>query len=294
MSIETMTAPPTHRQQYLQPENQERLIERQLNISHQSNMSSYQSSYSEQQSIYSSSSQPNVHHTSTSDSAANLSNITSASLANLCKGVEQNLSQISKNGPYGDIPPPSSSAGGHGESQPPPMSSGSQGPSVNNTYVNAHMSIGQLNIQNVTANQNYQGPGMPRHMQQNVDVSMNNFNGSMMPQHPPEPIYKPPQSVAAPAVSIQNKGRNTISYLPVTQPSLPSSHEPAIPPKASFDFMSSDRYPSPSAGFYPPDGGPGGPIMGPQISPHSRHPGPMYGGPPTQGRSSIISSSSVY
>lgn len=272
MSVESITTPPSHRQQYLQPENQERIIERQLNISHQTSMG-YQS-YSEQQMLYSSASQGPGSVSSSQESSSNLNNITSASLANLAKGVEENISQISQKTPqqtpgvFPDNASASSNAMPNSDlpnSQANPTAASQQVPSVNNTYVNAHMSIGQVNIQNVTANQSYQGPGMPAHMQQNVDVRMNNFNGGMMSQS--EPMYKPPQA-AAPAVSIQSKGRNTIQYLPVSQSSLPPSHEPLIPPKQGYDF-GPERYPSPSHNYFPD-----GPVIGPQ--PPTRHPAPMY------------------
>lgn len=270
MSVESITAPPSHRQQYLQPENQERIIERQLNISHQTSMG-YQS-YSEQQTLYSNASHGPISVSSSHESSSNLNSITSASLANLAKGVEENISQISQKTPqqpgsFTDNPTVSSNSMPNTDkpsSQANPTSSSQHMPSVNNTYVNTHMSIGQVNIQNVTANQSYQGPGMPNHMQQNVDVRMNNYNGGMMPQ--PDPMYKPPQ--AAPAVSIQNKGRNTIQYLPVSQPSLPPTHEPVIPSKQTFEF-GSDRYPSPSQSYFPDM-----PAMCSQ--PSSRHTGHIY------------------
>lgn len=295
MSVESMTAPPTHRQQYGQPENQERVIERQLNLTHQTNSAGSIPNFptdpqlqQQQQSIFSSCSQTTVSQTTSLDSSNSLNNITSASLANLKKGMEQNLSQMSQNmnqsRPFADIPVTSSASSEQSTNKPPPSSTSQHAPSVNNTYVNAHMSIGQVNIQNVTASQTYQGPsGGGRPMQQNLDVTMNNFNSGMVPpQSQPDPMYKPsPQqqpTAPSPAVSIQNKGRNTIQYLPVSQPSLPSSHEPAIPTKATFDFLP-DRFPSPSPNFYPPDNGM---IGGPQPPPQSRHPsapGGMYSGP---------------
>lgn len=299
MSVESITAPPSQRQQYLQPQNQERVIERQLNVCHQS-MSSQ--SFSEQQSMYSSTSTTSLqqHHTSQpansvapgGDNSSNtLTNITSASLANLAKDVELNISEMSQKmshgGPFADMQSAANPTNSEQNADQPNNSNSNiptstsqsqQQPSVNNTYVNAHLSIGQVNVQNVTANQSYQGPGGMHNMQQNVDVSMNNFSGAMPGGPQPDPMYKPPQPApAAPAVSIQNKGRNTIQYLPVSQPSIAPSHDPVIPPKQSLDFMgmnSTERFPSPSpAGFMPPEN----PHMG-GMAPHMRAPSSMYGG----------------
>lgn len=292
-----MTAPPSQRQQYLQPENQERVIERQINVSHQS-MSSQ--SYTQHQAMYSSASTTNIQQSTSShqpahrgqvahDSAGSntLTNITSASLANLAKDMEQNISEMSQKmsqgGPFAEMHPHPNSAN---TTDAPPLeqpnsipssSSQQQQPSVNNTFVNAHMSIGQVNIQNVTANQTYQGPGMHGHMQQNVDVSMNNFSGAMPGGPQPDPMYKPPQQApAAPAVSIQNKGRNTIQYLPVSQPSIAPSHDPVLPPKPSFDFMNSERFPSPSPAFMPGEN-PHMPMPS-SMAHHQRPPSSMYSG----------------
>ena len=311
MSVESITAPPSQRQQYLQPENQERVIERQLNVCHQS-MSSQ--SFSEQQTMYSSSSTTSLqqqHNTSqqpahsapsaggpdSCSSSNTLTNITSASLANLAKDMEQNISEMSQKmsqgGPFADMQSAANPANSDSNTDQPNNNSSSniptsssqnqqqQQPSVNNTYVNAHLSIGQVNVQNVTANQSYQGPGM-HGMQQNVDVSMNSFPGAMPGGPQPDPMYKPPQPApAAPAVSIQNKGRNTIQYLPVSQPSIAPSHDPVIPPKQSFDFMgpsATERFPSPSPaapGFMPGEN----PHIG-SMAPHMRTPSSMYGGAP--------------
>lgn len=277
-----MTVPPTQQQQYLQSENQERTIERQLNVGHQS-----KEPCSEPSAPYNPGA-PTLPTTcpnalkSTPDTSLN--NITSASLANLAKGMEQNISEMSQNmtqgGPYGDVQP---GATVDNTTEQPcsvgmptsmPSTTNQQQPSVNNTFVNAHMSIGQVNIQNVTANQSYRGPGMPGQMQQHLDVSMNNFAGSMPPgpQAPQtDPMYKPTQP-PAPAVSIQNKGRNTIQYHPVSQPSIAPSRDSAVPPKQTFDFMPAERFPSPTPNFLPGEN-PHLPLAVPQ-----RHPGPMYSG----------------
>lgn len=294
MSVESMTVPPSQQQQYLQPENQERVIERQLNVSHQSSMASQLCSADQrQQSMYSTA---NSHaHAFTSSGDGALTNITSASLANLAKGVEQNLSEMSQKmtqgGPYSDMQGGSNldtSAEQMNSGSVPPTSASAnppQQPSVNNTFVNAHMSIGQVNIQNVTANQTYQGPGMHGQMQQHVDVSMTNFPPGMPPGGPqPDPMYKPPQP-AAPAVSIQNKGRNTIQYLPVSQPSIAPSHDPALPAKQPFEFMPFDRFPSPTPNVVPGDH----PHAGvPPGAPHHRYPASMYGGHMPQQNPGII------
>lgn len=272
-----MTVPPSQQQQYLQPENQERVIERQLNVGHQAKLPN-QPCIDKSSPAYGNTAVSSAASVSTTDSS--LTNITSASIANLAKGMEQNISEMSQKmtqgGPFGGMQPTShsdtTSEQPAGMSLPSPASSSTQQPRVNNTFVNAHMSIGQVNIQNVTANQSYQGPGMHGQMQQHVDVSMNNFAGGVPHGPQPDPMYKPAQP-SAPAVSIQNKGRNTIQYLPVSQPSIAPSHEPVMPHKQNFDFMPTERFPSPTPNFLP---GEAPQQMPPASAP--RHPSAMYGG----------------
>ena len=123
-----------------------------------------------------------------------MSNITSASLANLAKGVEHLSNQMQQNmmqgGPFHNIqiqgqmsdvdgnPPqgngPPTPTGGMpqpGTPQPPHSQNQNQPPSVNNTYVNANLSIQQLNIQSVNQPG---GPGNPsmQIQQMSNDMSM--------------------------------------------------------------------------------------------------------------------------
>jgi len=180
-SPDSILAPPSHPQQYDSQEYKERPI----NLLPNSTINPPQTDH-----------RPNFSH-------SNTENITSSSLANLAKGVEENLSnmhqQMTPSGPYGDIP--HSKANG-------PRSESESTPSVNNTYVNTHMSIGQVNIQNVTASQHSHGDGV--NMQQNVDVNMSNFNSSQTQGYngTSQASFNP-TSNTGPSVRIQNKGPNT-------------------------------------------------------------------------------------
>ena len=131
-------------------------------------------------------------HNTPSTKSSSMSNITSASLANLAKGVEHLSNQMQQNmmqgGPFHSIQMQGQQAG----SQNNPQNSASvttsvetssqSAPSVNNTYVNATMSIQQLNIQSVN---NPHGPGYNPTMsvqqmnmeQQQQMAAMNNSGG---------------------------------------------------------------------------------------------------------------------
>lgn len=186
--------------------------------------------------------------------SSSITNITSASLANLAKGVEHNISQMQQSmmegGPFRDLqqqpggPTPNASSG-----QGPPTSQShstqnggapnTSQPSVNNTFVNAHMSIGQVNIQNVNASQqqhgNFDANGHPTGMQQDVNVTMNTAN--MGARFPDDPNFTGPRtSSTGKAVK-----PNTIQYHP---PQALPSNESIVPPKQGFDYMP-ERFPSP-------------------------------------------------
>ncbi len=141
---------------------------------------------------------------STAPSSKNsMSNITSANLANLAKGVELLSNQMQQNmmqgGPFHNIqiqgqmsdvdgnptqangpPTPTGALPQPGTPQPPPPQHQNQPPSVNNTFVNANLSIQQLNIQSVNQPG---GPGNPsmQVQQMNNEVSMGGPSPGGMP-----------------------------------------------------------------------------------------------------------------
>lgn len=263
--MESMTAPPSQ-QYYSQFENQELTIIKQRNSSFQEGIPSGDMTQ------FPPVSGPNVRQPINPNSpmasrSSSITNITSASLANLAKGVEQNINQMQQTmmegGPFRDLqqqqqqpgaqplPGPNAPHMGMPQGGPNsvPSSSGapSSQPSVNNTFVNAHMSIAQVNIQNVNASQQHAGydsHGQPTQMQQNVDVTMNTGNMSANSQRfNDEPNFNP-QNRASNSVKVQPKGASTLQYVPMSQPALPSGNESILPPKQSYDFMN-ERFPSP-------------------------------------------------
>lgn len=269
-----MPTPPPQKQYYSQFENQELTIIKQPNTAYQSPDAGDPNQFPSQ------AGRPPVTPGSPMNSRANITNITSAPLANLVKGVEQMQQTMVEGGPFREIqqqsgqqqpgqpgmpstplggaPPPSSTSAGQPTSGPnsiPSTSAGPQSsqPSVNNTFVNAHMSIGQVNIQNVNASQQHAGfdsAGRPTQMQQNVDVTMN--TGNMAPntprfagEEPNFPTPNPPTTNAS--VKVQAKGPNTIQYLPVShQASLPPANEPIVPPKQQpYEFPRNEPFAAP-------------------------------------------------
>lgn len=209
-----MTTPPSV-QYYTQFENQELTITKQRNTCYQeSSDSSARSNIN-----------PNSPLTTRSSS---ISNITSASLANLAKGVEQNINQMQQSmmegGPFREIQ----------QAQAPQQTtaSSSQANQVNNTYVNAHMSIAQVNIHNVNSSQQMASfEGQNRQLTSQQSVEGGNRNG--------EENYGPNSQ---PSVKVQAKGAGTLQYLPVSH----TKSEPAIPQKQpSFDYNIPDQYNSP-------------------------------------------------
>ncbi len=160
-------------------------------------------------------------------SKSSLTNITSASLANLAKGVEHLSNQMQQNmlqgGPFHNIQiqgqmsdiegggpgaglgkeptngPLSPSAGALAQPGTPQQSSSqvppNQQPSVNNTYVNANLSIQQLNIQSV----NQPGPGANPQMQiqqmsneMNLPPGANGPMGASMSQQQSQMMFNGP------------------------------------------------------------------------------------------------------
>ncbi len=161
-------------------------------------------------------------------SKSSLTNITSASLANLAKGVEHLSNQMQQNmlqgGPFHNIqiqgqmsdiegggpgaglgkeptngPLSPSAAGALAQPGTPQQSSSqvppNQQPSVNNTYVNANLSIQQLNIQSV----NQPGPGANPQMQiqqmsneMNLPPGANGPMGASMSQQQSQMMFNGP------------------------------------------------------------------------------------------------------
>ena len=174
---------------------------------------------------------------SAANNKAAINNITSASLANLAKGVEHLSHQMQQDmmqgGPFhniqiqgqmseienGAVPSP----GGPGSQQPatpgqqqlpPDSSSGntSQGqpPHVNNTYVNANLSIQQLNIQSI--NQSGNGPNVA-----NPTMQTQQMNNEGMPGMPPQG----PMSSSGPMTP-----QSPFSMDPMTQNMAPGMGQP--------------------------------------------------------------------
>lgn len=267
-ALESMATPPSQKQYYSQFENQELTIIKQPNTAYQSTDAADNDPFSTQPG------RPTGNPGSPMNPRSNITNITSASLANLAKGVEQIQQTMVEGGPFRDLqqqagqplpgqqgmapgPNPMSTAGNQpsGGSNSIPTSSGgpqSNQPSVNNTFVNAHMSIGQVNIQNVNATQQHAGfdsSGRPTHMQQNVDVTMNTGNmtpgtGRFPADEPNFPNPNPPTSKTS--VKVQAKGQNTLQYLPVSQhAALPPANDPIIPKQQPFDSFRGEQFAAP-------------------------------------------------
>lgn len=253
--IESMATPPPQKQCYSQFENQELTIVKQPNAA-------YQGPDVGETNQYSLHSRQNINPCSPLNSrSSNMNNITSASLANLAKGVEQIQQNLVEGGPFKDIQQsgqhgnqavmvpsgtPMSSAAGmlpNAAGSIPSSCSGSQ-PSVNNTFVNAHMSIGQVNIQNVDANQQhstFDSQGRPTQMQQNVDVTMNigGMPGNAPRFNPEDSNYNNANQVPNAAVKVQAKGANTLQYLPVSQQAaIAPPNDPIIRKQSTFEHMS--------------------------------------------------------
>ena len=133
-------------------------------------------------------------HTPTSKSS--MSNITSSSLADLAKGVEHLSNQMQQNmmqgGPFHSIQMQGQQGQGATCSGSVSQSNNSvvctktsdissqtqTTPSVNNTYVNATMSIQQLNIQSVNA------PGGPQNYNPSMQIQQMNMDQNNMPSGP--------------------------------------------------------------------------------------------------------------
>ena len=215
-----------------------------------------------------------------------LSNITSSSLANLAKGVENLSNQMQQNmmqgGPFHNIQvqgQPNDTNTSQSSSTPPAVSSGtvnmpfssshsshSQTPSVNNTFVNATMSIQQLNIQNVGNNGFPGGAGGPGGGGASMQVQQ--MNHETLGGQPGMPPPGGPNGVPSTSMSMSQ-----MSQMQQTQGMMggplgpdPMMHGPRM--------GNPRRFPSPMGGQLPGANLPQGP-MG--------HSGPMPGGPVPQG-----------
>ncbi|XP_067938296.1 uncharacterized protein [Watersipora subatra] len=268
--LESMATPPAQKQYYTQFENKELRIIKQPNTAYQSPDSTESNQFGAQSGRHPGPGSPMNSH-------SNLK-ITSSTLANLAKGVEQIQQNMVEGGPFRDLqqqpgpqpgqqpaqqpgvtpaiasgPVPMSSSANQSSAGPNaiPATSGSAQPSVNNTFVNAHMSIGQVNIQNVNASQQHAGfdsAGRPTQMQQNVDVTMN--TGGMTSGAPhfssEEPNFPPTNPSTTNSVKVQAKGGNTLQYLPVSHPAaLPPANEPVVQKPQSFDFGRNESFATP-------------------------------------------------
>lgn len=279
-----MTAPPAQKQYYSQFENQELTIIKQTNTAYQGAEATDPTRFP---AIPTHATMPMTPGSPMNSRSSNITNITSASLANLAKGVEQMQQTMIEGGPFRDLqqqtgqplpgqpgmvpgppgpgsgPSPMSTSAGLPSGAPNSIPSSNGGPqagqpSVNNTFVNAHMSIGQVNIQNVNASQQHAGTGFdsqgrPTQMQQNVDVTMNT-GGGIAPTTPRFSTEEPsftnnnPTSNTNPSVKVQAKGPNTLQYLPVSQhAALPPANDPIIHKQTPYDFGRGEPFPTPLA-----------------------------------------------
>lgn len=281
-SLESMPTPPPQKQYYSQFENQELTIVKQPNAAYQGPPDDGNPNMYPALPSHTTGRQPMTPGSPMNVRSGSITNITSSSLVHLQKGVEQIQQSMQEGGPFRELSQQPGQPGHPGQpGQPgmmpplngqPPMSSSAQGippggpnsapssnsgpqstqPSVNNTYVNAHMSIGQVNIQNVNASQQHAGfdsQGRPVQMQQNLDVTMNtgNMPPGSQPNFPPDHSFSNSnqQTGTNPSVKVQAKGPNTLQYLPVSQQqALPPANDPIIPkPQPDFVGPRGDPFP---------------------------------------------------
>ncbi|XP_055343242.1 LOW QUALITY PROTEIN: trithorax group protein osa-like [Paramacrobiotus metropolitanus] len=127
---------------------------------------------------------------------------------------------------------------GHPHIRPPPQT-------VNNTYINAHMTIEQLNIQNPSydntqyshsqtqSSMTYAGPGMePVQMARGVSqVQMSHSQQQQQQQRPMTEMAYPVSYEGQPQIAIRPNAPNTIQYLP-SRP--PAPRPPRAPPNLDF------------------------------------------------------------
>ena len=278
-----MPTPPPQKQFYGPFENQELTIVKQPNAAYQGPPDGIDPSIYPAVPSHAAGRQPMTPGSPMARSSSINNNITSSSLVHLAKGVEQIQQTMVEGGPFRELSqqPPGGQPGQPGmlppnNGQAPPMSSApgmapgapnaipssnsgpqSSQPSENNIFVNAHMTISQVNIQNVNASQQRTGfdsQGRPTQMQQNVDVTMNTGNvpppGGPSQRFPDDPNFNPNQQPGTnPSVKVQAKGPNTLQYLPVSQQAaLPPANDPIIPKptQPSIDYGNrGDPFPQP-------------------------------------------------
>lgn len=171
----------------------------------------------------------------TPSNKSSLSNITSSSLADLAKGVEHLSNQMQQNmmqgGPFHSIQMQGQQATSNtSTSQSSTISSVSTAemssqtnttPSVNNTYVNATMSIQQLNIQSVNAGpggQNYPNPQMS--VQQMNMEQMGMSVSASGPGHPSMPPSSVSMSQGQAMMGNPNMGQGDLNKMQQQQASV--------------------------------------------------------------------------
>ena len=200
--------------------------------------------------------------------SSTMSNITSASLANLAKGVENISNQMKQDmrhgGPFHNIqlpqqvsdapdaragppqpgpnaPRPPSNQGpvppGHPQANMPPGAGLGGHPQVNNTFVNANVSIGQLNIQSGAH------PG----------VNNNTYNASMQVQQMSAELQQQP-GPNGPHQTVTSMSQQQMSHHMTSQhssgpmqPPTPHGNDPMMPPQ----FVGAGRKTPLSAGVPP-------------------------------------------
>ena len=198
--------------------------------------------------------------------SSTMSNITSASLANLAKGVEHLSNQMQQSmvqgGPFHNIqlqqqmpelqdgrPPPNSqppnaprppsNQGPHPQANMPPGGH----PQVNNTFVNANVSIGQVNIQSGGGHH----PGVNNNTY-NASMQVQQMSTELQQQHQQHGPNGPQQSVTSMSqqqMSHQMTSQHSSGHNAPMQP--PHSNEPMIPTQ----FAGAGRKTPHSAGIPP-------------------------------------------
>ena len=231
--------------------------------------------------------------TTTGGGKNSYSNITSASLANLAKGVEHLSNQMQQNmmqgGPFHNIqiqgqmsdisspgPHPAPHHGMESAAVAPPHMSTQSQPSVNNTFVNATMSIQQLNIQSVNQGAGGGGcnPSMP--VQQMTAGGAPPDTAASMTQHqhaPPHHHHPHPASSAPSGVGGMN---HTVTHTSMSQTQSMMHASMSDPGAMNSKYMNTNMAPHPEHHKFMNSSG--GPSPGGPMPPHAV-PGPRFNGP---------------
>ncbi|XP_060068266.1 trithorax group protein osa-like [Ylistrum balloti] len=227
--------------------------------------------------------------------ASSMSNITSASLANLAKGVEHLSNQMQQNmmqgGPFHSIQMQGQQVGCSASSQStsnqPSVSTTSEmssqtqtTPSVNNTYVNATMSIQQLNIQSVGP---HSGPNYNPNMQvQQMNMEQQQMQGMPGPPNGPGPNSSG-MSNSMPSGNPGGMPTGNPAGMPTGNPGGIPTGNPSGMPSGNPGGMPSGNHPGMPSGNHGsmPSGNPGNMPGG--------NPGNIPGGPQGPGMASAAS-----